>query len=82
MSTSLFLLRQVCSAITYKPALEAIVGGIFLPRVEKALVAFASDFPPNVQQYSFTWTNPASLACINFAECIEEFLLDRCISQL
>jgi hypothetical protein len=56
-STALFLINQICSTITYKPIIEATMGMIFLPRVKNEWTVFVDEYPINVPQYSYIWSD-------------------------
>jgi len=56
-STAMFLINQICTTITYKPIIEAIMGMIFLPHTKNEWRVFVDEYPINVPQYSYTWTD-------------------------
>jgi len=70
INTGLFLLRQICGAITYKPFIESLCCIIFLPHQPKEMINIVEEFPIAVPQYSFTWITPKSLKPTNLLECI------------
>ena len=76
ITTAIFLLRQVCTCITYKPIIEAIAQIIFLPHHSNKILKLVQECPTKVKNYSFTWVDPKNIHISTLIDCIVEYIID------